>query len=290
MRRFTALVNPISGGGHAEEVWRPILKRLTGAKAKVKTVTTTGRAHALDQACAAATKGQIVVAVGGDGLVRDVAGGVRAAGGVMGIVPAGRGNDFANLLRIPTDPVAVATMLLNAPAKPIDLIEVNGVHVPGNVYIGIDSLATRIINGNRRVPPRLLYRLAPVAAILKWRPARYTLIDDNGRTSFTGHTVVVANSGVYGHGLRIVPPARLDDGRLHVMTVGDLPRRAIVSFMRQAERGDHLGRDRVDVRTTTEVTIDADRPIPVCADGDEVTRLPATIRTHRHAISVIAPA
>ncbi|TQL76471.1 diacylglycerol kinase family enzyme [Stackebrandtia endophytica] len=289
MRRFTALVNPISGGGRAKAVWRPVLKRLTGAGVVVKTVTTTGRGHALDQACAAATRGHVVIAVGGDGLVRDVAGGVRAAGGVMGIVPAGRGNDLARLLRIPTGATAVATMLLNAPAKPIDLIEVNGVYVPGNVYMGIDSLATRIINRNRWVPARLLYRAAPAVALLRWRPARYTLVDDTGRRTMTGHTVVVANSGVYGHGLSIVPPARLDDGHLHVMTVGDLPRSAVVSFMRQAETGEHLDRDGVDVHTTTELTVAADRPVPVCADGDEVTELPAVIRSHRHAISVIAP-
>lgn len=289
MRRFTALVNPISGGGRAARAWRPVAELLKGAKVKVNTVTTRDRAHALDQACAAATRGDVVIAVGGDGLVRDIAGGVKAAAGVMAIVPAGRGNDLAGTLGIPAGPTELATMLLNAPARPLDLLEVNGVYAAGNVYIGIDSMATRIINRNRWVPALLLYRLAPVAAVLTWRPANYTVVSDGHRRQIRAHTVVVANSGVYGHGLNIVPPAQVDDGRLHVMVVGDVPRHAIASFMSEAKAGTHLNRPEVDIHVAHEVVISADRPVPVCADGDEITRLPATVKVHRQAISVIAP-
>ncbi|HIW64280.1 MAG TPA: diacylglycerol kinase family lipid kinase [Candidatus Stackebrandtia excrementipullorum] len=289
MRRFTALVNPVSGGGRAAQVWQPIARRLAHAQVTVKTVTTTGRQHAVDEASAAATRGDVVIAVGGDGLVRDVAGGVKAAAGVMAIVPAGRGNDLATAMRLPTDAHATVAMLLNAPAMPFDLLEVNGVYAAGNVYIGIDSMATRIINANRWVPARLLYRLGPVAAALTWRTARYTVSRDGTARRFRGHTVVVANSGFYGHGLNIVPPAKVDDGELHVMTVGDMPRRVIASFMSEAKTGAHIRRSRIDVYTARSVTIDADRPVPVCADGDEVTRLPATVTVHRHAVSLIAP-
>ena len=289
MRRFTALVNPISGGGRAAAIWEPIADRLRRAEVAVRTITTRHRQHAVDEAGAAATRGEVVIAVGGDGLVRDVAGGVKAAAGVMGIVPAGRGNDLARTLDIPTGAADLATIMLNAPARPFDLVDVNGVYAAGNVYIGIDSMATRIINRNRWMPPRLLYRVAPVKAALSWRPADYTVTADGKSRRVRAHTVIVANSGVYGHGLTIVPPAEVDDGLAHVLVIGDVSRRAIAAFMSEAKTGAHVRRAEVTVHAARRVTISADRPVPVCADGDEVTRLPATVRVHRHAISVIAP-
>ena len=95
MRSFTALVNPISGGGTAAAKFAPLADRIREAGAAVEIVATQSQQHAVDSARDASAKGDVVVAVGGDGLVRDVAEGVVGTGGTMAIVPAGRGNDFA---------------------------------------------------------------------------------------------------------------------------------------------------------------------------------------------------
>src|SRR5665647_829241 len=72
MRSFTALVNPISGGGRAARHWAPIAERIRHAGATVREEITHSREHAIELATAAAAEGDVVVAVGGDGLVRDV--------------------------------------------------------------------------------------------------------------------------------------------------------------------------------------------------------------------------
>jgi diacylglycerol kinase (ATP) len=302
-RAFTALVNPISGGGRAAEEWAPLASRISAAGADVRVELTRSREHAIELATTAAADGRVVVAVGGDGLVRDVAGGVVASGGTMAIVPAGRGNDLARRLGLPTDVDALADLLLTGPSSPLDVIELSGgpagrqgaaaggvTIVPGNVYAGIDSVANRIINRNRWVPGLLLYRLAPVRAIATWRAATYTITTDGQTRTVKAHTVVIVNSGAYGHGLQIVPPARMDDGLLHVMVVGDGPRRAVISFMRQAEHGRHVDRPEVEITTAREVTLDADRPLPLCADGDEIGQLPATVQIRPAVLELIRPA
>lgn len=289
MRGFTALINPISGGGHGDELWEPVSRLLRDAGATIELEHTRSREHAVQAAQQAAARGDVVIAVGGDGLVRDTAGGVVAAGGTLGIVPAGRGNDLARTLGLPDDPLGLANLLLTGPVRRIDVLDVDGVVAPGNVYIGIDSLATRIINRSRWMPALLLYRLAPLRALLTWRPPTYTIKADGRTRQVRAHTVVIANSGAYGHGLRIVPPAVLDDGLLDVMTVSAGPRRMIVSFMSQAKKGTHVQRPEVNLTTTREVVIDADRPVPVCADGDEIGTLPASVGVRRHALAVIAP-
>lgn len=289
MRRYSALVNPVSGDGTSATVWRQVASALHAQGIEVDTINTVSRDHAIAAATQAAAEKRIVVAVGGDGLVRDVATAVAGSNGAMAIVPTGRGNDFARLRGIPSDPSLSAAMLLDGQIERIDVAQINEVTVPGNVYVGVDSLATRIINANRWVPALLLYRIAPVRALASWRSARYTVTLDGATRSFTGHTAVIANSGVYGHGLKIVPSAQLDDGQLDVMTIGDLRKSAIVSFMRQAKHGTHVSRSDITIERAHTVTIDCDRDVPVCADGDEIATLPVTVRVRPRALPLVTP-
>lgn len=288
METYTALLNPIAGGGRAAETWRPIGDSLVESGHRVQVIETRGRDHAIEAAAAAAGHGDLVVAVGGDGMVRDAASGVVPEGGRLGIVPAGRGNDFARTLGLPGDAPALTRILREGATRSIDVLEVNGFMVPGNVYVGIDAAATAVINGNRWMPAALLYRLAPVRAILTWRAPTYELCVDGVARSVRAHTVVVGNSGAYGHGLCIVPSARLDDGAMHVLVVGDGPRTEIVKFMRDAKTGVHVDRPEVSIETATELTIGADRPLALCADGDQIGELPATVRIRQAALDVIA--
>ncbi|HEX7535857.1 MAG TPA: diacylglycerol kinase family protein [Dermatophilaceae bacterium] len=289
MRSFTALVNPIAGGGRAAKSWAPLAERIGSAGARVRVEVTRSRDHAIELAVTAAADGDVIVAVGGDGLVRDIAGAAVATGGTLGIVPAGRGNDLARALRLPTTVDGLATLLLEGPAKTIDVLDINGTIVPGNVYAGLDSVANRIINDSRWVPAMLLYRLAPIRAIATWRAPTFTVCADGVTTTVRAHMVVLANSGAYGHGLQIVPPAKVDDGRLDVMIVGNMPRRAVVSFMREAEHGAHIHRPEVSLSTAREVTLSTDRPLPVCGDGDELAQLPVTVRLRPGALQILAP-
>lgn len=290
MRTFAALINPISGGGRAPRTWAPVARRLASAGADVVVEHTRSREHGVDAAAAAAADGRVVIAVGGDGLVRDVAQGVVPTRSPMAVVAAGRGNDLAGRLDLPRDPDGLARMLLTGAVRELDVIDLGGTVVAGNVYCGLDSVANAIINRSRWMPALLAYRLAPVRAILTWHAPTFTLTTDGAVRTVRAHLVVVGNSGAYGHGLRIVPSARMDDGRLDVLVVGDIPKRTIASFMRAARRGTHVDRPEVEVLTAATVTIAADRAVPVCGDGEELGGLPATMTVRPGALRLIAPA
>src|SRR3546814_7968258 len=73
-----------------------------------------------------------------DGMVASLAGAVVEAGGVLGIVPSGRGNDFARQLGVGGSPEQVAATLLDAAPRPVDVIDVGGRVVVGSVYAGVD--------------------------------------------------------------------------------------------------------------------------------------------------------
>jgi diacylglycerol kinase family enzyme len=221
----------------------------------------------------------------------------------MAVVTAGRGNDLARRLGLPTDPAGLAALLLHGPVRRLDVIEVEGgapssggavgagggVLVPGNVYAGIDSVANAIINRSR-LPGWLAYRTAPLRAIASWRPPVYALECDGRARSVRAHTVVVANTGAYGHGLAIVPPAEPDDGWLHVMLVGAGPRRAVAGFLWQARTGAHVGRPEVEIGSAGQVRLSADRDLALYGDGDEVARLPVTVRVRPAALRLLVGA
>ncbi|MDF0529162.1 YegS/Rv2252/BmrU family lipid kinase [Tsukamurella sp. 8F] len=284
------IANPVSGGGAARMVWPALEAALTARGVDARIIWSSGAADAADAAEAAAREGAQVVAVGGDGQIRVVAEGLsRVPGAALGIAPAGRGNDLARHLGLPHDAVALADVLCAGTRRTVDTVDVGGMTVLGNVYAGLDSLSTELINRLRSIGTAA-YRLAPVLAALRWRPARFTVTVDGETLDLAAHMVVVANSGDYGHGLRMVPSADVGSGRLEILVVrGDHSKYRLANLMGQARTGAHVGRPEVLVLSGTTVTVAADRPVPVHADGDYLTELPFTAVVRPGTLDVIVP-
>lgn len=288
-RSFSGIINPVAGGGRAARIWSPIAQLLASSGASVRTLVTGTADDAARLASEAAVRGDVAVAVGGDGVARDVAGSVARAGGLFGLVAAGRGNGLAAKLGLPRHPQDIAQMLLAGPERSIDLLDVGGTLVPGNAYSGLDAVANLMMNDSR-VPSLIAYRVAPIVAVVRWQPAHFELDVDGTRHTIAAHLVVMANSGRYGHGLDIVPDAVLDDGLVHVLVAGaEIPKWSIAHFMHLAATGAHV--DELGVRRYTgrRVTLGADRPLPLCLDGDGAGGLPAEVAIRPGALRVIAP-
>lgn len=288
MRTFTAVVNP-KAGGDASAALLPVAAVLLHAGSAVTTEYSRSMEHAKELAGAAAARGDVVIAVGGDGMVGGIAGTVVDFGGILGIVAAGRGNDFARQLGMPAAPDELARLLLDADASPVDVIDVGGAIVLGSVYVGIDSVANAIANRSRFVPHRLVYQAAALRSIVTWRPVRFDVDIDGRRHEFCGYNVVAANSGFYGNGLHIAPDATVDDGLLDVVVVEHMPRRRFAKVMGEVANGIHIQRPEVTVLRGREVRIAADKALPAYGDGEALAELPVTARLRPGALSVLRP-
>ena len=292
MTSYTAIINPVSGGGVAREKWRevePLLRARIGgadASAAIEAVESASAAHATELAAAAARRGRIVVSVGGDGHTRHVARGlVGLPDAVLGIVGAGRGNDLIRHLGLPIDAAGAVEVLAGRATRRIDVISVAAAGgeaaghqlALGNVYVGLDSRAAEGINRSRWMGGAA-YRIVPALTALRWNPPRFTVaIDGNEVFANKAHLVVVANSGDYGNGLRIVPSADVSNGRLDVLVVGaGIPLTQLVPLMKQAKTGAHIEHPEVIQFSGSTVTVDAESPVPVHADGDGIGELPFT--------------
>ncbi|MCH6469277.1 diacylglycerol/lipid kinase family protein [Sinomonas terrae] len=288
-RSFTGIVNPIAGRGRALSAWAPVSRLLESSGASVRTVTTGTPDDVGRLASEAVARGDVVVAVGGDGSARDVAAAVSRTDGLFALVPAGRGNGLAAKLALPRDPEALARTLLTAPERAIDLLDVDGRLAPGNAYSGLDAVANLMMNDSR-IPSAVAYRVAPVLAVVRWNPAHFELDIDGVQHRVRAHLVVMANSGRYGHGLDVVPDAILDDGLVHVLVAGaEISKWSVARFMRLAASGAHVNEPGVRRFTGRRITVSADRPMPLCLDGDGAGGLPAVVEIRPRALRVIAP-
>jgi diacylglycerol kinase (ATP) len=286
MRTFTAVVNPVAGGGPAAALLQ-VTRLLREAGDEVRVEYSRGLAHAAELAREAAGRGDVVVSVGGDGMVGSLAGALAGTDGVLGIVPAGRGNDFAHQLGLPVEPEPVAAMLRDGVAEDIDVIEANGTVVAGSIYMGVDAVANQYINRMRWLPGRMAYYLGPLRAVLGWRPAAYRITVDGAERAERGYTVVAANCGFYGYGRHVAPQARMDDGMLDVVIIRHSPKRLFFTLMNELAHGTHVRRPEVEVLRGREVEVSADRTLPYGGDGELIGELPVSIKLRPGALRVL---
>jgi diacylglycerol kinase (ATP) len=280
------VVNPTAGGSASARTLIPLVRLLREAGAAVTVEYSKGLDHAAELARSAAAEGHVVLGVGGDGMIGCVGGALIGTGATFGIVAAGRGNDFARHLRLPKAPAELAELLLNGVARPVDAIEVNGNHVLGSVYAGVDAVANVHAN-NSRLRGRASYTFAALQAIVAWRPTTYTVTVDGDTITRDAFTVVAANSGFYGFGRRIAPDARVDDGLLEVVIVKHASRRLFITMMNELSDGSHVRRPEVEVLRGREVRIEASRPLPYGADGELPGTLPVLARVLPSALQVV---
>ncbi|WP_445255517.1 diacylglycerol/lipid kinase family protein [Nocardioides aurantiacus] len=257
MRSYSFLVNPLSGGGAAPAAVVPVARLLRDAGAAVEVTYSPGPGACVELVRAAVARGDVVVAVGGDGMLASVAGEVADRDGVLGLVPAGRGNDFARTLGLPSDAPGLADTLLHADARPVDLLALTlpgaGPRlVVGSVYAGVDA----------------------GAALATYAPSSYDVVVDGRRHTVTAATVVVANSGHYGQGTHVAPDASVTDGLLDVVVVGAATRRQLLTALPRVYRGTHTELDQVTVLRGSVVELGATPAVPAGGDGEPLGTLP----------------
>jgi diacylglycerol kinase (ATP) len=287
-RSFAFLVNPASGGGAAPAAVVPVARLLREAGSSVDVTYSPGPAACRDLVAQAVARGDVVVAVGGDGMVASLAGAVVEAGGALGIVPSGRGNDFARQLGIGGAPEEVATTLLEAVPRQVDVIDVGGRVVVGSVYAGVDSLASELVDRAHRLPRTVQYPYAAVRSVLEFRPSSYDVVVDGEPHRFDAFTVVVANSGYYGSGMHVAPGAVIDDGLLDVVVIRAASKLRLIRALPKLYDGSHVALEEVVVLRGRSVSVRAAGPILAYGDGEQLGPLPVTAEVVPKALAVLA--
>lgn len=245
-----------------------------------------------------------VLIFGGDGSIhRQLAGAVASQVPVL-CVPAGSGNDFAHALGLATVRQAHAAWRRFCSTadnvRSIDVAEISCEPAPRNsLYCcvagaGLDSEVNRRAN---RLPSWLRghggYALSLPAALWSFEAPEVTLelFDSGGRSRFHEPATLVAfaNAPSYGHGMRIAPRARLDDGKLDVCFVRRASKLRLLRFFPTVFSGRHLSLPEVEYAQCSALKIASPRPLDIFADGEFIGRTPAEVRVRPRALRVIVP-
>ena len=200
------VVNPSAGRGRALKAAAAATAALDEAGATYQVTHSASLAHGQELATAAAGRGDIVVAVGGDGMAGALAGAVAEANGTYAVIGGGRGNDFARELGMPTNPAAAARAILGGTPRPMDLI---GIGVPGQpdvtaalcVYLGVPSIAGEIANRATILRGPAAYPVAALRAVAAWQPATFRVEPDQGGDPASA--AELAGTGVAGTRWRV---------------------------------------------------------------------------------------
>ncbi|HET7588693.1 MAG TPA: diacylglycerol kinase family protein [Solirubrobacterales bacterium] len=286
---LTLLVNPSAAGGRSLKLLPRIEAALDARRAAFRVERTRSLAHGVELALRAAEVGELPVVVSGDGLLGVVGGAMAGAETPLGLIPAGRGNDLARALGIPTEPEAAVDAILAGNSRLIDVGEANGKRFLGIASVGFDSECNRLANETHWLRGNSVYAYSMPRTLIGWRPARFTIAVGEERRRISGYFVAVANNSVYGGGMWIAPEAKIDDGEFDVVSIGEVGKLRFLWGLRDVLKGTHLKKDEVSVFRAPRLQLDASRPFPVYADGDYLTDLPVTLRVLPRCLAILVP-
>lgn len=211
-KKITFIINPISGGINKEKFPSLIGRYLDRNQFEVEINFTRSAEHNLELAQQAAEqKKDVVIAVGGDGTINNIAKYMVNTGIMFGIVPQGSGNGLARHLRIPLNNVKALKIINKLHRKNIDAGMANDQFFLNVAGAGFDAHVSWMF---ANAPKRGFWSYTKITLneFAKYNPQSYELIVDGKLITRDAFIICVANGSQYGNNAYIAPHANLDDG------------------------------------------------------------------------------
>jgi len=295
------LVNPTAGAGLAAAVLLDLRQFAKQRAWKVDICITENSDDLTAKAQQAAKTGRKrILVLGGDGTFQVLLNAlVDYPETVLGILPAGGGNDLAASLGLPQDPLQAAALILKGEACPLDVARVRTSDGRVRLYaggggVGLDAEAARHASGAyRNLRGRLRYLLALVRALFGHRSIRVRIgmtASGSRNLDATAMLVAVLNTPSYGAGLFLAPDAKTDDGKLDLVVLDDLSVIEILALLPALALRGELKTKRVRRFSVEHVRIETETPRWFHGDGELLGMTPLEISVVPHAVSVLRPA
>ena len=295
------LVNPRAGGGRASNADAELQKFANRRRWNLEICVTSSPDDLAAKARAAAHDGQRrIFVLGGDGTFQLLLNAIYPQPElVVGIIPAGGGNDLATALGLPADPVEAADLLLEGEVGYLDAVRVRTADGTERLYsggggVGLDAEAARLAStAYRKMRGRSRYVLSAIRALFNFRPFKarvYLGLEKEELLEATSLLVGVLNTPSYGAGLYLAPDAKTDDGLLELVVVEALSLSEILRLLPAfASRGE-LKTKRLQRFPVTHVRIETESPLWFHGDGELLGMTPVEISVVPRAVRILLPA
>lgn len=289
------ILNPRANAGRALRLLPALSDALTATGWRYHIHVTSSPGDATEAARRFADEGaKLVLAVGGDGTINEVANGLLGHEETrLGIVPAGRGADFLRTFGSADRPLADLAGLAGATPRRIDLGLATFVDGTSRAFVnvagvGFDAEVARL-SANSRLPGRHVPYLAGLArAVAGYRNQEMTVDVDGQEFEGVMRAVLAANGRFFGGGFMIVPAAEFDDGLLDAAIIGDMGRLDLLRTVPSLYRGEHTGHPCFHHLPARRMHVQCETRARVELDGELAGEAPVTFSVLPDALWVVA--
>lgn len=277
-RKVKIILNPMADMGNAWRIARD-LRSITEQHGGVDWSGTVYPGHAIELAQQAGEQGyDMVVAMGGDGTVHEVVNGLMRVSEdkrpILGVVPAGSGNDFAHAIGVPHQPNRALVCALDGTPVHVDLGVMTDEHGKKEYFdntlgIGFDAVVTIRSHQLPVVRGFLMYLTAVIQTILLNHNAiRMQIETEENKWEQSNLLLTVCNGPREGGGFMMAPDAKIDDGILHYAMIKKVSRPMMFRLIPEVMKGTHGNFKQVTMGSCKTMKVTADRPMYIHADGE----------------------
>lgn len=269
MKLFFVL-NPVAGKGKAVE-YIPMIKRICekeNVEYMIKLTPRVGGAE--DTARWATQKGyDRIIAVGGDGTINEVVNGMIGSKALLGVVPAGSGNDFIRSISDSKEAEDYILDAIHGKAKAIDLGVCNNRYFINMASIGLD---TQVAMGTQKTKKyfsgSLAYLVSALLTIFSYKGWDLNIQMDGQEFETKTLLTAIANGKFYGGGVLPTPDAKLDDGYFDICHVEHMSKQKIFRVLAKYMKGKHKNIKEVRLLRGKEIIISSENSFPLNLDGE----------------------
>jgi len=231
--RIAFIINPNSGTGKKESLPTMIQQGLDAKKFEPEIVFTQYRGHGTELAKEFAAKGyEIIVAVGGDGTVNEIASSIIHTNSTLGIVPIGSGNGLARHLNIPMNVKKAIQQINESESILMDYGVVNGRPFFCTCGTGFDAyVSTEFAKGTKRGLMRYVEKI--ITGYFSYRSQNCHLIGTGIDLKAKAFVLTFANASQWGNNAYIAPQASVQDGKMDISIMSNFPIIALPSLALQ---------------------------------------------------------
>ena len=253
------IVNPISGVGSKTRV----VSRLEKKDCRVVYTEYAGHAEKL----AREAEEDIVVAVGGDGTVNEVARGLLGTGKTLGIIPRGSGDGLALHLGLSHDIIRNLRTIEAGKTRLLDAATINGRYFFSVCGVGLDAIVSeRFAKSGKR--GLMNYIDIGLKTWREYKPQKHIVEIDGQSFEMDASLITVGNSSQWGNNARIAPRADIDDGILDMTAVDRVSALEMPTLALQLMTGTLNWNSKVHCYRGRHIRISRPTPGPAHADGE----------------------
>lgn len=262
------IVNPFSGTSRKTKLSDLLKTHLDQSKYDYEILHTAYPEHARDIALECVEKKYgLVVAVGGDGTVNEVAGALVNSDTVFGIIPGGSGNGFYLHLGIGRKVINAINVLNTGKIMEIDTCKVNDHFFLNVAGLGFDARIAYLTKSSK-IRGLLAYLMTTLKEAKSFRPSQLSISVDGEVHEGIFTAAVVANASMYGYYFTVAPMAKLNDGVLDLILIKDAPKyKYFINSYRFLNRSLHKSHLTIALRGKS-ITMKAYEPVHIHVDGE----------------------